>query len=850
MHSRSSTDYHCMKTEVLDVSPMVSPNRYAQAEPVHCAHCGLLVPSSRYNPNTEHQFCCSGCQTVYEVIQANGFEAYYTLRDQTPKQPAKLVAEYFEEFDDPTFIDTTSTPISGGLLSTNLYLEGVHCSACIWLVEKSLTTLTGVGESRLNYRRSQLRLCWDPKQIKLSAVAQHLARLGYTPHAALDSANDGQQREMHRLIIRMGVAGAVAGNVMLMAFALYGGWWSGMDEQYRVFFQYMSLLVSLPAVVYSAWPFYRGAWNGLKGGVLHMDLPITIGILAGFFGGVLNTIDGEGEVYFDTVTALIFLLLVGRILQLRQQQRAADSSELLYALTPSFACRFQDDGSVQRISPHTIQVGDKILVEPGDLIATDGYIEQGASSIDMSLLSGESEPITVNEGELVWGGTKNLSHRLVFLATQTVKNSRAGQISDLVEVAGAYKAPVVQLADQIASWFVGAVLTLSALTYIFWLSIDASLALDHSIALLIVSCPCALGLATPLAITAAMAKAARRGILIRSGGALEALGGMKQGTVFFDKTGTLTMGKMSISEYIGSDWVHAYVAAAEQGSEHPVGRALQANRGGRPLPEVDEVEVYQGGLIAQFGHKTVAIGCPEFVTTRAEPTSAITSCVGPWSRGGLTPVYVAFDRQIVAAYGLLDIARPDAKTSVDYLRMLGFEVGILSGDHPNVVKAIGQNIGLPAEVCIGGLLPEDKLARVRAKASEVDLVQQGDINLRGCWSRSQSLPVIMVGDGVNDAAALKAAHVGIAVHGGTEACFKAADVSIQAEGLQPLLELIGGAKNTYAVIKGGILFSLAYNLIGAGLAMTGALTPLVAAVLMPVSSLIVLSNAFWVRFEK
>ncbi len=823
----------------------------AKERPTPCAHCGLPValPGPRaadaslrappaegaggagLDPSLggELRFCCSGCETVYQVIHAAGFEAYYDLRDAEPKRPAATVARTFDELDDPDFLAHHASPRPDGALRVGLYLEGIHCSACLWLIEKALTRVPGVAEARLAFARGRLDLTYFPSEVALSRLARLLSGLGYVPHPVRGQRTRGEALETRRLLTRIGLSFAVAGNVMLMALALYGGWLSGMDPEHERLFRWASLLVTLPSILYAAAPFFHGALQGLRSGVLHMDLPISIGLLAGFLGGLYNTVRDQGEIYFDSVTALIFLLLVGRFLQLRQQRRAAESSELLYALTPAFARRLGPKGETQEVPLESIRPGDRLEVAPGELFPTDGAVLAGRSSADCSLLTGEPLPVTVGPGDPVHGGTKNLEAQLMMEARVEARSSRVGRIADRVAAAAEGRSPVVRLADRVAGWFVAVVLLLAVGTFSAWSVLDPGHALDHAVALLVVSCPCALGLATPLAITAAVGKAARRGILVRSGAALESLGRLRSGTVFFDKTGTLTHGRMELARFDGPAWVRPLVASAEQGTSHPVGRALRTalQDGDTEAPESVETTA-GGGLVAQVGGRKIAVGSPAFVRSQALFDPRVDEDTEALVAEALTPVWVAVDGRVVALAGLADQVRPEAPACVAALTQRGFDVEILSGDHPAVAVAVGRQLGLSEHQSHGGLSPEDKLSRVEAALA------------RG--------PVVMVGDGVNDAAALAAATVGVAVHGGAETCFMAADVFLQRPGVAPLLQLFEGARRTYGRIRGNILFSLGYNVVGVSLAAAGLLHPLAAALLMPVSSLVVVSGAFGFRF--
>lgn len=795
-----------------------------------CAHCDLEVPEALIRPDAELQFCCEGCRAVHEAIIAGGLEAYYKIRGEDEGSPARRPTGQYEEMDDPAFAARYCEARPDGLMATDFYLEGIHCTACLWLVEKSLESEDGVTQGRLDFGRRRLQLMWRPGQVKLSDIAARLDSLGYPPHPARDSRNDPKRKEERKLLIRIAVAMAVMMNVMLFAMSLYSGWISGMSDEFRSMFRWYSLVVSLPAVLYSAYPFFRGALNGLKHGVLHMDLPISIGILAGFLGGAVNTIRDAGEVYFDSVTSLIFLLLLGRWLQLKQQHRATERSELIHALTPASAERVQGDKTV-RVPLEAIVVGDLLRVPVGGRVPTDGVVVEGASAVDASLLSGESRPIKVDLDSEIFGGTTNLYAPLTMRATATVREARVAKIADMVVEAGTHRAPIVQLADRIAGIFVAVVLLLAVGTAGVWAYLDPSMALDHAVSLLIVSCPCALGLATPLAISAAINKAANHGILIRSGAALEALGAMNEAELLFDKTGTLTEGQMTLIDFQGSEAMKLWVAALEADSRHPVGLALRHALAPPSviLPEVEAREdLPKGGLCGIIDGKRVAIGPPESLSPKDGLSPAFQAQILAWSKAAVTPILFVVGDEAVALMGLADRLRDDALEAVNALRGAGFSPEIISGDHVEVARAVGAQLDIPEARCLGRQTPEDKLERVKEAEAKA--------------------PVIMVGDGVNDAAALAAATVGVAVHGGAETAFQAADVFLQQPGVMKLWELIQGARRTVKVIRGNIVFSLLYNTIGATLAMTGLLHPLVAAVLMPISSLIVVTNSYRFRF--
>jgi Cu2+-exporting ATPase len=540
---------------------------------VECDHCSLPVPAGLVEADADLQFCCNGCRVACEVIHEHGLDGYYDIKSriEAPVQAAQSSGRGFAAFDDPAFHRLYCRALPFGLATVELYLEGVHCAACVWLVEKMTVVVDGVAEVRLDLGRSLATVTWNPETTPLSQVAHFLDSIGYAPHPFRGvEARDMARREERALLIRIAVAGAIAGNVMLIAFALYGGRFHGITDEFRILFRWASLALAIPSVVWCASVFYRGAWGALKTRTLHMDLPIAIGILAGFIQGAVNTVRGTGEIYFDSVTALIFFLLVGRFLQRRQQRRAASSTELLFSIAPATA-RLVDSDGVREVPLEALSPGNTVEVRAGDSIPADGSVVEGISTLDRSLLTGESLPEPVAIGDPVHAGTVNLGGRLLVEVRVTGEDTRVGRLMRLVEEGAMRRAPVVLLADRISGWFVAIVLTLAAITLGVWLKLDPEHAVGHAVALLIVSCPCALGLATPLAVSAAIGRAARKKILIKGGDALENLA--RPGRMFLDKTGTLTEGRLGVLRWWGDASVRPMVAAIERHSAHPVARS-------------------------------------------------------------------------------------------------------------------------------------------------------------------------------------------------------------------------------------------------------------------------------------
>ena len=791
---------------------------------VACDHCGQPVPPSigADRAGARHRFCCGGCAAVWAVLHEHGLERYYALR-VGGGVPARATGRSYAELDDAAFQGPACRPAGGGLLATELYLEGVHCSACVWLVERLPQLAPGLVDVRLDLPRARAAVRWDPSAIPLSAIARLLDSVGYAPHPCHGLRIEDVRRRADRALLgRIGIAAAAAGNVMGIAFALYGGMFDGIEAELEALFRWVSLLVTVPAVIWGGGVFFTGAWAALRVRTLHMDLPISLGILAGFVHGAVNTVRGSGDIYFDSVTAVIVLLLVGRFVLRRQQRVAADAADLLASLSPSFARVLGTDG-VREVPLDALTTGTRVEVRAGDTVPADGVVVAGHSTLDVALLSGEALPVEVEPGDPVHAGTVNLSGRLEIRVERAGAETRVGRLMALVEEHARRRAPIVQLADRLAGWFVAAVLALAGLTLAIWLAVDPERAVSHAVAVLIVSCPCALGLATPLALGAAVGRAARAGLLVKGADVLEALA--KPGRMWLDKTGTLTTGRLAVVAWRGDTSVKPLVAALEAQSSHPVARALAMELGAPDPDPVVAIETPGRGIDGYVGMAPVVVGAPDFVASRCGGVSPDAAAwVDALTGAGLTPVLVAVNGAIVAAAGLGDVPRPDASAAVARIRAHGWEIGVLSGDHPRAVAAVGRPLGIDGDACRGGVSPEAKLDAVTAGVARE--------------------PVVMVGDGMNDAAALAAATVGIAVHGGAEAAMTTADASATRPGVGPVADLLDGACRTMRVVRRNLIFSLAYNAAGVALAMAGWLNPLVAAILMPLSSLTVVISSY------
>ncbi|MCC6475891.1 heavy metal translocating P-type ATPase [bacterium] len=786
-----------------------------------CAHCGLPVPKPLIRAEG-HSFCCSGCDAVYEILHSENLDDYYRLREEfasAPQKASRISGKDFRYMDDSEFLTRYAIPKAEGRLEIRLYLEGVHCAACTWLVEKVLLEREGAAFAQLDQGRSLLDIVFDPRTTPLSKLARALDRFGYTPHPLIEnSAARIQKKESRALLMRMGIAGAVAGNIMLLAAALYAGEYSGIDPEQANLFRWLSLGLSLPAVFYSAQPFFKGAWAGLRMKMLHMDLPISLGILAAFSISVYGTLLQRQEVYYDSVAMLIFLLLAGRMILNRATSRAAEAAESLLDAAPK-TVRKEEDGKTEEIRLELAEPDDVLLVLPGEIIAVDGVAVQNGGWVTEAHLTGESAPVYKGDGSNVYSGSIVVQMPLRVKITATGALTRLSQIAEMIRRAGSERAPMVRLHDKIAGYFVGTVLTLATITGILWWNLDPSRWLWNVAALLVVTCPCSLGLATPVAFAIAMGRAAKRGVYLKSAEAIERAAKVRHAVL--DKTGTITSGAMEIGSLQFAPGLNAAeqetllkeLAALETFSVHPVATAFRS--WARGDMSVEDVRVHAKGIEGTLAGQILCAGSKEFMRD-------CEILIPEWAQTIQGNVYCARAGQVVAVTMIEDRVSPEAKQAVGELHAMGIELEILSGDRAEEVSRVAEFVGVSA--ARGGASPEEKLARVR------------ELEARGTKT-------IVFGDGVNDSAALSAATLGVSAADASEVARGAADVFVSRRGPAALSELLSLSRRTMKTIRLNVVIAVLYNLTGAALAMAGLVSPLLAAVLMPISSLTVLTLA-------
>lgn len=758
------------------------------ADPARCPHCGAAVEGG------EDVFCCNGCEAAYAIIRGAGLERYYLEREAYAPRP------------EPGTGGWGTVPVEVGAdrsCGVRLQVDGLRCASCVWVTEHVLQRVPGVQAAQVSYATGRATLRWDPGATDLDTLAGTIQALGYRPRLLGEEA-----RPDRTLLVRLGVATFAALNVMLLYASLYAGWFDGMEERFRLLFQWASLALATPVALWAASPFFVGAWTGLRRGFLHMDLPISLAVAVLYGHGVVVTLTGAGEAYLDSLTMLVALLLAGRVLEGHGRRRAAEAATSLAATLPATGRRMTPEGGVETVPSSELRAGDRVTLGAGEEFPADGVVVAGKGNVRTALLTGESRPVPVESGQRVYGGTW-----LVDGAVE-VQVTAAGEASTVARMAAglrdaADRAGSPSSADRIAPWFTAGTLLVAAATLLGWgLSVGWGAALTATVAVLVVACPCALALSHPLAAAAGLGAAARRGLLMRGPDSLLALAAVD--TAILDKTGTVTEGTLEVLE--ARDATLRVAAGLERYSRHPVALAVvrEAVRRGIPLPRARNVREEAGtGISGEVD------GVRWFLAGAGPGAVALTGprrTADETDTGGATAGVIRLGDQL----------RADAAEAVHGLRSVGVEVRLLTGDHREVAERVAAATGIVAWEAEAK--PDTKATRVR------EAVGQGR-------------RVLFAGDGLNDGPALAEATVGVAFGTGAASSILVADGVVGAPSLSPLLGGIRAARAARRVMVVGQARSIAYNVVTVALAAAGWINPLLAAVLMPLSSALVVAGA-------
>ncbi|MFC3108746.1 heavy metal translocating P-type ATPase [Undibacterium arcticum] len=822
---------------------MAQPRKVCESEPV-CFHCGLPTPA-----NTSWQvsidrvmrpMCCPGCQAVAQSIVDSGFGDYYRTRigfSATAGQDALIPPQLqlYQLYDGEEIADKFDADARTS--EATFSIDGIRCAACVWLIERQLARLPGVQSANINVATERLHVRWSREMCKPSDILKSVREIGYVAYP-FDPVRHSEQLERARktLFRQLFIAGLSMMQVMMYALPVYLATDGTMDGDMAGLMRWAGLLLTLPAVGYSAQPFLRGAWINLKNRMLGMDVPVSLGIVAAFSGSVVATWRGYGDVYFDSITMFIFLLLCSRYLELAARRKAASALDNLQHALPASALRmpgYPARRDTELISAGQLCEGDVILVKSGEAIAADGIILEGDTAVDVSLLTGESLAQRKTVGASLPGGAVNATQPIVVRITRSARDSTLSILVKLIEQAGHGKPQLSLWADKVAAWFVAVLLLFAVAVFILWQWVDPSRAWPIAIAVLVVSCPCALSLATPTALAAATDRLVRQGILIVQPHVLETL--HRATHVIFDKTGTLTAGKpvlrhLETMDAAPSAWCLQVAAALEASSAHPLAGAIVAAAQESYLPAFAEVSTCDVRYFVGQGLEGTVDGI-HYRLGSAAFVQALTNCSLAWQAAehvtsDVTSIYLGTSTTWLARFDLADGLRNDALQVIRKFQARGSTVILLSGDQQAITQRVADDLGIAT--ALGQYLPDQKLAFVQG------LQRDGAI-------------VAMVGDGINDAAVLRAADVSFAMGGGTALAQMHADCVLLSGRLSSLCELDETASQTISIMRQNLVWATLYNMLAIPAAAFGLLNPWLSGIGMSVSSAVVVFNALRLR---
>lgn len=771
-----------------------------------CELCGLECEAA-----TPHSFCCSGCANVYSILAESGVQDFRN-------------SEIFRRSLEMGLISTGARAretggVPGGTeLREALYrIDGMWCGSCAWLISHALGRVRGVVSADVQFSTDLLKIRYAPQYVPVTRITETVESLGY--RATEFRAEDGKSASAWRdLYLRLGVAGFLWLNVMTFSTVIYASYFEAITESARRYVPVVLMLLTAPVVFYSAMPIHRLAWAGMRQGVLRVESLLSLGILAAFgYSAVQAAVNGP-HYYFDTACAIVTLLLVGKVLEREAKDRTSRAVLSLYRLMPRKAL-VEQDGREHYVSVEALRPGQMFLVKPGERIPADGVVVEGESAVDESVLTGESQPRLRTAGDPVVSGSSNTGSPLRIRATRTGSDSTLALIVQSVERALSSRTGWERTADRLSRWFVPAILATAAAGAAALLvsGLGTHEAIMRGLAVIVISCPCALGIATPLAITAAAGQASRKGILIGDLGVLEQV--RKIDLVVFDKTGTATEGRFQLIEMDAPHGVSGLLARAasiERYSEHPIAKAIvaKAREFGLALESAERVVARPGTGIEGW--------------TQGEHVSIHRGAAHPeWERKGYTVVEVSVNGVPAGSFGLGDRLRPEMPAVVEQLRRRGIRTALLSGDSAHTTSIVAAQAGV--DEFRSGVLPD-------AKASAIAGFQRG------------GRTVAMVGDGVNDALALAMADLGIAMGSGADLAMNAASVVLMSGSMSRVLDVFDIASRTLRVIRQNLFWAFFYNVVGVTLALAGVLHPVLAAVAMSISGFTVVANSL--RLQK
>lgn len=792
---------------------------------IACTHCRLEFDSEVMIKENNNHFCCAGCQGVYNLLSSEGLDDFYEKTGKVTLSPPTNKMETSSSFDTDSFHKKFVKENRDGSSEVSLIIEGIHCSACVWLNEKVLHKMDGVIEANINFTNNKANIIWIDDIVKLSNIIEVIRSIGYNAHpydASLQEQHANKERKEYYL--RMAVAIFASMNIMWIAVAQYAGYFSGITQEIKTTLNIAEGVLATPVLFYSGWIFFKGAYFGIKNRVTNMDLLVASGASITYVYSIYITILEHGEAYFDSVSMIVTFVLIGKFLEVISKKKIADTLDIMTSDLPNEVNVLQEKKIIS-CNINDIKVKDIVVVSSGERILLDAKIISGKGTFDESNLTGENEPVYKKIGDNVVSGTVSIDADIHCEVSKDFAHSTFSNLVALLENAINKKPKIEQLANRLSEHFSTAILGLAMLTFFVWWfwphNFEESLMV--SISVIVIACPCALGLATPIATLVGISLGTRRGVLFKEASQLETMA--KVDTLVVDKTGTLTIGKPAVIketlfEYFDIKLLYSLVKL----SKHPVSKGILKHIKDDKY-NIDEVilenytQVPARGMKAQYKGLELIGGNLNYM---------IENSIDINYKSQNTIFYFAIDNKVVAIYELKDIVKPGAKELVKELRKKGIRTIMLTGDHKSSALDIAQEIGI--DNVNYNFTPEDKL-------NYIDKLHE------------ENRIVVMVGDGVNDILALAKADIGIAMGSGSDIALEVGDVVLLNNSLESLLDTFKISSTTFKLIKQNFAISLIYNAVTIPLAMAGFIIPLIAAISMSLSSLLVVGNSLRIKYK-
>ena len=792
---------------------------------ISCNHCHLEFDESVMIKDNEYYFCCKGCQGVFHLLSDEGLDGFYDKAGSIELTPPTKQYEDSENFNSSAFYDKFVKVNSEGFSEVSLIIEGIHCSACVWLNEKALHKMEGVIQADINFTNNKAVIVWADHVTKLSSIIDMIRAIGYNafPYdASLQEAHANRERKDYYL--RMAVAIFASMNIMWIAVAQYAGYFSGITQEIKTILNIAEGVLATPVLFYSGWIFFRGAYYGMKNKTVNMDILVATGALLTYLYSIYITLIESGEAYFDSVSMIITFVLIGKFLEVLSKKNAADTLDIIGKHLPSEVNVVEDSSIISR-KLADVEVGNIVVVSSGEKVLLDGIIIKGDGSFDESNLTGESNPIYKTIDDPIISATTSIDADIHFRTTKDFEHSTLSSLVSLLETAINKKPKIEQMANRLSEHFSTAILSLSFITFLVWwiLPHDFETSFIVGISVIIIACPCALALATPVATLVGLSLGAKRGILFKEAAQLETMA--KVDVLVLDKTGTLTVGKPEVVHVkIFSNFNERLLYSLTNASNHPVASGITSFL-------LKKEENLKDIVFDEF-NQLPALG----ISAKVDDIELLGGNLNLMLKHGIdieyksdnTLFYFAIDKKIVAIYELSDKIKDGAQELINSLSLKGIESVMLTGDNRYSAQKVANQLGL--ETFLYEQTPENKAEYIKKLHED-------------------KKTVVMVGDGVNDILALAHADIGIVMGSGSDIAVDVSDVVLLNDSLQSLHDAFKISSTTYGLIKQNLGISLVYNAVTIPLAMAGYVIPLVAAISMSVSSLLVVGNSMRIRIK-